>query len=73
MDRSVSGSIGVPSLSSIREVFRAVVDIVCLHINRSNGNANAGGMPLQWELRGNNARGINAEARGVVEELYHDA
>lgn len=59
-------------MSSIREVFRAVVEIVPRHINRSSGNINAGGLPLQRELGGDNARGIDSEVHGVAEE-YLDA
>jgi len=67
--RSVSESGDVPSLS-IRDVSRVVIDIVCLHINRSTGKINAGGLPLQWELAGDDARGMDAEAHGAAAVFF---
>jgi hypothetical protein len=68
---SVSESGDVPFLN-IRIVFQVVVDIVCLHINRSMVILTLGGLavlPLEWEVGVDDARGMNAEAHGAAANL----
>ena len=71
MSRSVQVSVSVSVAVPFLGMFRAAVDVVSLHVNRSTAMSTLGGLPLQWELGGDSAREMNAEANGAVAE-YHD-